>query len=146
MVKVCIEKKLLPVADMLLDIFTMRMAMLFFMRILMHKSHGGNAAGVATSKISQSYDVFLCSAEFAEQNGGTTGIVDLARGMKAKKLMIIGHDDSDQFFVSHEMNGKLIRLTIPIAAEKMPIATNYSLQMAVTLCLDDELCGCCRSR
>ena len=26
MVKVCIEKKLLPVADMLLDIFAMRMA------------------------------------------------------------------------------------------------------------------------
>ena len=36
------------------------------------------------------------------------------------------------------MNGKLIRLTIPIAAEKTPLATNYSLQMAVTLCLDDE--------
>ena len=50
----------------------------------------------------------------------------------------IGDDDCDQFFVSHEMNGKLIRLTIPIAAEKMPIATNYSLQMAVTLCLDDN--------
>jgi len=30
MVKVCIEKKLLPVADMLLDIFTMRMANAFF--------------------------------------------------------------------------------------------------------------------
>ena len=79
--------------------------------------------------------MFLCSAEFAEQNGGTTGIVDLARGMKAKKLMIIGHDDSDQFFVCHEMNGKLIRLTIPIAAEKTPIATNYSLQMAVRCAL-----------
>ena len=84
--------------------------------------------GVATSKISQSYDVFLCSADFAEQNGGTAGIVDLARGMKAKKLMIIGHDDSDQFFVYHEMNGKAYPLTIPVAAEKTPIATNYSLQ------------------
>ena len=111
--------------------------MLFYMKILM-RSHVVPTTGATTSKISQSHDVFLCSSEFAEQNGGTTGIVDLARGMKAKKLMIIGHDDCDQFFVCHEMNGKLIRLTIPIAAEKMPIATNYSLQMAVTLCLDDN--------
>ena len=138
MVKVCIQKKLLPVADMLLEIFTMRMADAVLYEDINAQSRVGNTTGVATSKISQSHDVFLCSSEFAEQNGGTTGIVDLARGMKAKKLMIIGHDDCDQFFVSHEMNGKLIRLTIPIAAEKMPIATNYSLQMAVTLCLDDN--------
>lgn len=138
MVKVCIQKKLLPVADMLLEIFTMRMADAVLYENIDAKSRVGNAAGATTSKIPQSHDVFLCSSEFAEQNGGTSGIVDLARGMKAKKLMIIGHDDGDQFFVSHEMNGKLIRLSIPIAAEKMPIATNYSLQMAVTLCLDDN--------
>ena len=118
MVKVCIQKKLLPVADMLLEIFTMRMADAVLFENINAKSRVGNTTGITTSKISQSHDVFLCSSEFAEQNGGTTGIVDLARGMKAKKLMIIGHDDGDQFFVSHEMNGKLIRLTIPIAAEK----------------------------
>ena len=138
MIKVCIEKRLLPVADMLLDIFTMRMANAILYGDISSKSHGVDTVGVATSKISQCCDVYLCSAEFAEQNGGTTGIVDLARGLKAKKLMIIGHDDSDQFFVSHEMNGKLIRLTIPISAEKTPIATNFSIQMAVTLCLDDK--------
>ena len=125
-------------ADMLLDIFTMRMAQAVLYEDTSGQASGTDAAGLGTSKTPQIQDVFLCSAEFAEQNGGTTGIVDLARGMKAKKLMIIGHDDSDQFFVSHEMNGKLIRLTVPISAEKTPIATNYSLQMAVTLCLDDE--------
>ena len=138
MVRVCIEKKLLPMADMLLDIFTMRMAQAVLYEDISAQSSGTDAAGLGTLQTPQIQDVFLCSAEFAEQNGGTTGIVDLARGMKAKKLMIIGHDDSDQFFVSHEMNGKLIRLTVPISAEKTPIATNYSLQMAVTLCLDDE--------
>jgi two-component system response regulator FlrC len=138
MIKVCIEKKLLPVADMLLDIFTMRMADAVLHEDMIAQSQDANGGGGAVSKIPQSRDVFLCSAEFAEKNGGTSGIVDLVRGMKAKKLMIIGHDDSDQFFVSHEMNGKLIRLTVPIAAEKTPIATNYSLQMAVTLCLDEE--------
>ena len=136
MVKVCIEKKLLPVADMLLGIYTMRMA-----RAVVHKNMSAqtnSADATAVSKIPQSSDVFVCSDKFAEKNGGTAGIVELARRIKAKKLIIIGHDDSDQFFVSQEMNGKLIRLTVPIAAEKMPISVNYSLQMAVTLSLDDE--------
>ena len=138
MVKVCIARELLPVADMLLDIFKMRMANAVLYGDRNAQPHGAHSTRAATSEISQSHDVFLCSAEFAEKNGGTTGIIDLARGMKAKKLMIIGHDEGDQFFVCNEMNGKLIRLTIPIAAEKTPIAANYSLQMAVTLCLDDE--------
>ena len=89
MIKVCIEKKLLPVADMLLDIFTMRMADAVLHEDMIAESQ--NANGGAVSKIPQSRDVFLCSAEFAEKNGGTSGIVDLVRGMKAKKLMIIGH-------------------------------------------------------
>ncbi len=138
MVKVCIESKLLPVADMLIDIFTMRMADAILYSDLCTESPRSDTVSGASAKTSHSQDVFLCSAEFAKKSGGTSGIVDLARGMKAKKLMIIGHDENDQFFVSHEMNGKLIRLAIPIAAEKTPIAVNYSLQMAVTLCLDDE--------
>jgi two-component system, response regulator FlrC len=136
MVRVCIEKKLLPVADMLLDIFTMRMANAVLHEDMSAQTNGADAAAV--SKIPQSVDVYICSDKFAEKNGGTAGIVELARRIRAKKLMIIGHDDSDQFFVSQEMNGKLIRLTVPIAAEKMPISVNYSLQMAVTLSLDDE--------
>ena len=97
MVSVCIEKTLLPVADMLLDIFKMRMANAVLRGDINARSNGANANVVANSKIPQSHDVFLCSAEFVEQNGGTTGIVDLARGMKVKKLMIIGHDDSDHY-------------------------------------------------
>jgi two-component system response regulator FlrC len=52
--------------------------------------------------------------------------------------MVIGLDESDSFFVSHEMNGKLIRLSMPKSAQTTPAATNYSLQMAVTLCLDGD--------
>ncbi|MDB0016519.1 hypothetical protein N9E28_03135, partial [Alphaproteobacteria bacterium] len=114
MVKVCIEKKLLPVADMLLDIFTMRMANVVLHEDMSAQTNGADAAAV--SKIPQNIDVFICSDKFAEKNGGTAGIVDLARRIRAKKLMLIGHGDSDQFFVSQEMNGKLIRLTVPIAA------------------------------
>ena len=35
------------------------------------------------------------------------------------------------------MNGRLIKVTIPKIAETMPASKNYSLQMIVTLCLDD---------
>jgi len=140
MVKVCIERQLLPVADMLVEIFAMRMAEVGIRGDEAPASAGPCTASTesANAKILQSYDVFVCSAEFADKAGGTTGIVDLARTMKAKKLMIIGHDESDQFFVAHEMNGKLIRLTMPRAAQTIPTAANYSLQMVVTLCLDSD--------
>jgi len=140
MVKVCIERQLLPVADMLVEIFAMRMAEVGIRGDEVPAPAGPCAASTASanSKIPQSYDVFVCSAEFADKAGGTAGIVDLARTMKAKKLMVIGHDESDQFFVAHEMNGKLIRLTMPRAAQTIPTAENYSLQMVVTLCLDSD--------
>jgi len=140
MVKVCIERQLLPVADALIDIFTMRMAEISIKEGLTDKPSGevATSSANANSQIPQGYDVFVCSAEFANKNGDTPGIVDLARSMKAKKLMVIGHDEKDQFFVSHEMNGKLIRLNMPKSAQAKPTAENYSLQMAVTLCLDND--------
>jgi len=140
MVKVCIERQLLPVADALIDIFTMRMAEISIKEGLTDKPSGevATSSANANSQIPQGYDVFVCSAEFANKNGDTPGIVDLARSMKAKKLMVIGHDESDQFFVSHEMNGKLIRLNIPKSAQAKPTAENYSLQMAATLCLNND--------
>ncbi|MDB2497728.1 sigma-54 dependent transcriptional regulator [Alphaproteobacteria bacterium] len=140
MVKVCIERQLLPVADALIDIFTMRMAEISIKEGLTDKPSGEvvTSSANANSQIPQGYDVFVCSAEFANKNGDTPGIVDLARSMKAKKLMVIGHDEKDQFFVSHEMNGKLIRLNMPKSAQAKPTAENYSLQMAVTLCLDND--------
>jgi two-component system response regulator FlrC len=140
MVKVCIERQLLPVADALIDIFTMRMAEISIKEGLTDKPSGevATSSANANSQIPQGYDVFVCSAEFANKNGDTPGIVDLARSMKAKKLMVIAHDEKDQFFVSHEMNGKLIRLNMPKSAQAKPTAENYSLQMAVTLCLDND--------
>ena len=140
MVKVCIEKQLLPVADMLVGIFKMRMAEVGICGSGATKQSGGDETvpDRAITNVPQVYDVFLCSAEFAERAGGTTAIVEIARGMKAKKLMVIGHDDSDQFFVSQEMNGKLIRFNMPKVSQTIEIPKNYSLQLIATLCLDDE--------
>ena len=45
-------------------------------------------------------------------------IVEMARSMRAKKLMVVGSDDDGQFHVNQEMNGKLIRLTVPAGCEK----------------------------
>ena len=68
MVKVCIQKKLLAVADMLLEIFTMRMADAILHGDTNAQSRVGDAAGVATSKISPSHDVF---DDWEEEFGAT---------------------------------------------------------------------------
>ena len=139
MVKVCIEKQLLPVADMLTDIFKMRMADVFPCESDRTHASGNypNSAANPSEKVTQTSDVLVCSSEFVDSVGGTAGIIEQSRRIKAKKLVVVGHDDSDQFYVSHEMNGRLIKVTIPKIAETMPASRNYSLQMIVTLCLDD---------
>ena len=139
MVKVCIEKQLLPVADMLTDIFRMRMADVCACEDDRTQASGNCANSDATpsEKVTQTSDVLVCSSDFVDSVGGTAGIVEQSRRIKAKKLVVVGHDDSDQFYVSHEMNGRLIKVTIPKGAETMPASRNYSLQMIVTLCLDD---------
>ena len=139
MVKVCIEKQLLPVADMLTDIFKMRMADVSACESDRTQASGNyaNSAANPREKVTQTSDVLVCSSEFVDSVGGTAGIIEQSRRIKAKKLVVVGHDDSDQFYVSHEMNGRLIKVTIPKIAETMPASRNYSLQMIVTLCLDD---------
>ena len=139
MVKVCIEKQLLPVADMLTDIFRMRMADVYACENDRTQDSGkcANSAATPNEKVSQTSDVLVCSSDFVDSVGGTAGIVEQSRRIKAKKLVVVSHDDSDQFYVSHEMNGRLIKVTIPKIAETMPASRNYSLQMIVTLCLDD---------
>ena len=139
MVKVCIEKQLLPVADMLTDIFRMRMADVYACENDRTQDSGKctNSAATPNEKVPQTSEVFVCSSDFVDSVGGTAGIVEQSRRIKAKKLVVVGHDDSDQFYVSHEMNGRLIKVTIPKIAETMPASRNYSLQMIVTLCLDD---------
>ena len=139
MVKVCIEKQLLPVADMLTDIFKMRMADVCACENGRTQASGNckNSGATPNENVLQTSDVLVCSSDFVDSLGGTAGIVEQSRRIKAKKLVVVGHDDSDQFYVSHEMNGRLIKVTIPKIAETTPAARNYSLQMIVTLCLDD---------
>ncbi len=90
------------------------------------------------SETQQFYDVFLCGAEFAGKVGNTAAIVDIARSMKAKKILVVNSDGGSQCSITSDMNGKLIHITLPKIAANKSISQNYCLQIIATLCLDDE--------
>lgn len=73
MVKVCIEKQLLPVADMLTDIFKMRMADVFVSENDRTQVSGNcpNSAAIPSEKVTQTSDVLVCSSDFVDSVGGT---------------------------------------------------------------------------
>ena len=135
MVNVCIQKDLFPAGEGLSDILAMRMATVNW------SEAAGPAGKTDSSKAAaspQPIDAFLCSGAFADKQGGMPAIVEMARSLRAKKLMVIDSDDDGQFHVTQEMNGKLIRVTVPAGCETQPVAENYSLQMAATLLLDED--------
>jgi two-component system response regulator FlrC len=135
MVNVCIQKDLFPAGESLFDILAMRMATVTWSEAAAPAAKTDSAKAAASP---QPIDAFLCSGAFAEKQGGMPAIVEMARSMRAKKLMVVDIDTDGQFHVNQEMNGKLIRLTVPAGSETQPSAQNYSLQMAATLLLDED--------
>ena len=135
MVTVCIQKDLFPAGESLFDILAMRMAKVSWREALAPATKTGSAKAAASL---QNIDAFLCSGAFAEKQGGMPTILEIARSMRAKKLMVVDLGADEQFHVNQEMNGKLIRLTVPKGCESQPLAENYSLQMAATLLLDED--------
>jgi two-component system response regulator FlrC len=139
MTSVCMENQFLPVAEALAEIFDLRKA-----RVILRTDQGsGQKAGSESfeknkNDLLQHSDVFLCSEEFAKRNGGTIGVVDIAKGIRAKKLVIVGLVDDKKFAAVEEMNGKLIRISIPMSSIKTSVANNFCLQMIATLSLDDS--------
>ena len=55
---------------------------------------------------------FVCSKEFADQAGGVSGIADIARSMKASRVMVISTDTQRDFEMRSEMRGNLIFLNL----------------------------------
>ncbi len=135
MVNVCIQKDLFPAGESLFDILAMRMATVSWSEAL---APATKTDSVKATSSPQTIDAFLCSGTFAEKQGGIPAILEMARSMRAKKLMVVDIDADGQFHVNQEMNGKLIRLTVPAGFETQPVAENYSLQMAATLLLDED--------
>ena len=135
MVNVCIQKELFPAGKSLFDILAMRMARISWSEVAAPAANIGGGKNAASSN---PIDAFLCSGAFAEKRGGVPAVAEMARSMRAKKVMIVDSDADGQFHVAREMNGKLIRLTVPAGCETQPSAQNYSLQMAATLLLDED--------
>ena len=135
MVNVCIQKDLFPVGESLFDILAMRMATVNWSTA---DESGCQTDRAEVSASQKTIDAFLCGEAFAEKQGGMPAIVEMARSMRAKKLMVIDRGDDGQFQVTQEMNGKLIRVTVPAGCETQPVAENYSLQMAATLLLGED--------
>ena len=135
MVNVCIQKDLFPAGESLFEILTMRMASVQWREA---NAPAAKADASIAGAASQPIDAFLCSANFAENQGGMAAIVEMTRSRRAKKLMVIDNDADGQFHVTQEMNGKLIRVAVPAGTETQPTAQNYSLQMAATLLLDED--------
>ena len=88
-------------------------------------------------------DAFVCSKAFADAAGGVPSIAEVARSLKASRVLILGCDDTGDFSVSSEMKGNVIHLNM--AAEdttethlKPDFPSNYSIQMACTILLDDN--------
>ena len=135
MVNVCIQKDLFPAGESLFHILSFRMATVSWSEGAASVVKAGNDKAKANPQL---IDAFLCSGAFAEKHGGMSAVVEMTRSMRAKKLMVVDIDTDGQFHVSQEMNGKLIRLTVPAGCETQPLAQNYSLQMAATLLLDED--------
>ena len=85
MVNVCIQKDLFPAGESLFEILTMRMASVQWREA---NAPAAKADASNAGAASQPIDAFLCSADFAEKQGGMAAIVEMTRSMRAKKLML----------------------------------------------------------
>ena len=88
-------------------------------------------------------DAFVCSQTYADKKGGVSAAVEIARGVKASRVLIIGRGESNNFSIRTEMKGNLIHLNMAESDCAVPhlspdYTSNYSLQMACSLLLDDE--------
>ena len=58
-------------------------------------------------------DAFVCSQTYADAKGGVSAVVEIARGLKASRVLIIGRNDNgDNFSIRTEMKGNLIHLNM----------------------------------
>ncbi len=139
MTLVAIEKTDLIGAEQLAAFLERRMADV----ILRDASNGPHKEGVKAAPSTNTADAYVCSKAYAESSGGVSAVVETARGLKASRVLIIANNGDGDFSIRTEMNGNLIHLNMaatdciePFLSPEYP--SNYSLQMACTLLLDDD--------
>ena len=101
----------------------------------------GKPPADAEAPLSAGADAYVCSKEFAVQAGGVSGIAEIARNMKASRVMVISTDTQRDFEMRSEMRGNLIFLNLARSdtePKKLNSPQNFSLHMAVTRLLDSD--------
>ena len=88
-------------------------------------------------------DAYVCSETYADAKGGVSAVAEIARSLKASRVLILGSDESGNFSVRTEMKGNLIHLSMAASDCKGPnlcpdYPSNYSLQMACSLLLSED--------
>ena len=88
-------------------------------------------------------DAYVCSQTYSDAKGGVSAVVEIARGLKASRVLILGCDESGNFAVQTELKGNLIHLNMAASDRLGPhlspdFPSNYSLQMACSLLLNDD--------
>ena len=135
MTKIIIEKSGLAGADQLAAYLEKRLAEIIWRDELVTES--------GENKFLQQSSAFVCSRHFADEHGGVSGVIEIARSIKTGRVLIIGQDRDAGFSVSSEMKGNLINLNMAAGdtdnAKLAPdCVNNYSLHMAASLLLDDD--------
>ena len=101
----------------------------------------GKPPADAEAPLSAGADAYVCSKEFAVQAGGVSGIAEIARNMKASRVMVISTDTQRDFEMRSEMRGNMIFLNLAKSdtePKKLNSPKNFSLHMAVTRLLDSD--------
>ena len=135
MTKIIIEKSGLAGADQLAAYLEKRLAEIIWRDEL--------ATETEENKFLQQSAAFVCSGHFADEHGGVSGVIEIARSIKTGRVLIIGQDREVGFSVTSKMKGNLIHLNMAAgdtgSAKLVPdCVNNYSLQMAASLLLDDD--------
>jgi len=133
--KIIIEKSGLAGADQLAAYLEKRLAEIIWRDELATES--------GENKFLQHSSAFVCSRHFADEHGGVSGVIEIARSIKTGRVLIIGQDRDAGFSVTSEMKGNLMHLNMAAGdtdtTKLVPdCVNNYSLQMAASLLLDDD--------
>lgn len=128
MADICINGFDLTIKDRLAEVLQQRNVELVQTEDLSKEPQGHSLAA----------DSFICSKAYAASFKGDTAIVDLARKVKAKRIIVVNEDQA-VFSVETEMAGRKILIDLP---EETSMAgdnhANYGLQLLASLLSDER--------
>ncbi len=137
---IAIEKTSLIGAQQLAAFLERRMAEIYWFEKIDRSENNLTVKSASPAKVA---DAFVCSRSYADAKGGVSAVTEIARSLKASRVLVLGCDDSGKFSVSTEMKGNFINLNMAASdctdnSLSPECCSNYSLQMACTLLLDDD--------